>query len=599
MVRKLTWRQTEVLLSIYLRMKNFGCVSAGDIVSDSGVSINTVGNHLEALQRRGMISQPDGKNVKNLNFHEKLNLTADGISYSEYQLSQINATAKEPITSVYEKNRSYYKKQSNWTGLGYNLNSNSPFSRVFREIIEENKTEPVITSMAMYSELDSQLALFSETDKKMYSYFSKSRLHMEIRSGRIASIAIPISLRGNISQTDLFKILGDGWSWPGIANVKSLYRYLGESLSLGIAQKQGNVLTSLKPTTTDTITWLASKVNSAFQNIIYADPKAALVVFRETFRYPTLEELMDPRDSDSDWLNKIYDKISDKRDYRNVINSGVELLFKQAKIVDLYENHLMPRTVIRKIKSIPAIEERFGFYMKESKGGNLAASILLAITARPCITMSELCDEINKNNQSELSERESYRAVTTLSNIGLVHVSRSYLPAGSPLRLHAITQIPYLADESLESTEANAIIKGLQPSMLSTVSELFPEIEERGYLYNVINKLSEEKRINLDEIETEYSKPFARKVTSLSNTAFRPFMRPDSTFTNLELLDSNLAEVVFNVVQYSMLTNDRSLDIYSQTLSDMIIRDKKYSKTVESDALDLKNKLLSEDLKNN
>lgn len=599
MVKRLTWRQTEVLLSIYSRLNNFGYVSAGDIVSDSGVSIATVGNHLRSLEERELISQPEGKNVKNLNFGDMLTLTAKGIRYAENQLRAINANKNDSIKTIYEKNKIYYQAQSNQPRLGYNIDSKSPFSKIFNEIIDENKTEPVITSMAMYSELDSQLALFSETDKAMYSSFSRSKLHMEIRSGRIASIAVPISMRGNISQIDLFRILGDSWSWPGIVNVKSIYRYLGESLSLGIASKQGNVLTSLKPTTTDTITWLASKVNSAFQNVISPDPKAALLVFRETFNYPTLEDLQYPRNSDSTWLNKIYGRMADKSEYRDVINSGVDILLKQARIIDNFEGRLMPRTVIRKIKSFPEIEEKFRFIVKNAESGNLAASVLLAITARPGITMHELSAEINKNRQSKISESDSNIAVTTLSSVGLVHVSRSYHPEGSPLRLHAFTQIPYLADKSSESTEANAIIKGLQPSMLTTVNELFPSLEEKNYLYNIINRLSDKRCVSLDEIEKEYNKPFARKVTLLSNTALKPFMRIDPSFVNLELVDSKLAEIVFNIVQYSMLTNNKSLDIYSQTLSDMIFRDKKYYKTVESDASVLKKELLTDDLRNN
>lgn len=88
----------------------------------------------------------------------------------------------------------------------------------------------------------------------------------------------------------------------------------------------------------------------------------------------------------------------------------------------------------------------------------------------------------------------------------------------------------------------------------------------------------------MDDIEHEYGKQFSRKITLLSTTAFNPFMKVDSTFSNLVLDDSNLADVVFNVIQYSMLTNNESLSVYSQTLSDMLIKDKKYYNTIESDA---------------
>jgi hypothetical protein len=599
MVKKLTWRQSDALLSIYLRLQNFGYVSAGDIVSDSGASINTVGTHLQHLFDMGLILQPEGKKVKNLNFGDMLAITDEGISRAEYQLFAIKANKNESIKNIYEKNKACFQSRSNKGRSGFYINSNSPFSKIFNEIVAENKAEPVITSMAMYSELDSQLAVFSESDWSAYNLFSQTRLNMAIRSGRIASMAIPISLRGNIPQSDLFKILGDSWSWPGTVSPKSIYRYLGESISLGIAQKQGNTIISLKPTTTDTIAWLASKVNSAFQNVPSIDPKAALVVFRETFSYPTKDELLYPKCSDSDWLNRIYTQMNDEKEYRKIMDRGIDLLLNQAKIIDYYEGRLMPRTVIRKIKSVPQMEEKFRFITSRAEDGNLAASVLLTITAKPGITKSGLREEINANHRIRISEAESDMAVTTLSNVGLVHVSKSYLPEGSPVRLHAFTHIPYLVDKSSESTEANAVIKGLQPSMLSTMNEMFPKVEERAYLYNIINRLCDKKILNLDDIEKEFNKPFARKIMSLSNTALKPLMMVDPTFTNLELVNSKIAEVVLNTVQYSMLTNNESLGMYSQALSDMIFKDRKYCKTMESDALELKQQLLADGINNN
>ena len=63
-IEQLTWRQTEVLLGIYLRLEKFGFVTIGDLISDLGLSITTVGNHLKKLDGKDLILQPDTKKMK-------------------------------------------------------------------------------------------------------------------------------------------------------------------------------------------------------------------------------------------------------------------------------------------------------------------------------------------------------------------------------------------------------------------------------------------------------------------------------------------------------------------------------------------------------
>lgn len=587
--KKLTFRQTEVLLSIYKRLQKYGFVHAGGIVTDSGVSIATVGNHLANLYEFGFIDQPENKKLKYLNFNDKIILTPEGKTYAESHLTRIKATNDDSITTIYEKNKMQYQKRSDSRRKsGYNIDSKSPFSKIFNEIMMENKTEPVVTSLAMYSELDSQLAMLSKSGSNLYSKLSFSNLNTEIRSGRIASIAIPIALRGNIRQQELFKILGDGWSWPGTANVKSLYRYLGESTSLDLIEKRGDTYFTKKPTTTDSITWLSSKVGSAFQNTISLNPKAALVVFRETFRYPTMEQLTDPRDSNSIWLNKIYERMTDKKEYTKVIKKGIDILENQARIVTLYEDeYLIPRTIIRRVESIPEIEEKFAFLMKNAKSGNLAAQILLTVTAHPGITTEDLFDEMNKNNKLSATEdnAEIDRAIKYLSDVGLIDVSRSYYPENSPLRLHAFTQIPHLESNFSNSSEANAAIKGIQLSLLSTVNELFPRNEEKELFYSIINELAVKKSISLDQIEGD-NRSFGRKIELLANTAMKPFVIIDPSFSYLELSNSKLTKIFFEVVQNSMLNSKESLSIYSSMLDDTVVRDVNYYRTIEADAQD-------------
>ncbi len=599
-LEKLTWRQTEVLLSIYLRLEKFGYATTGDIVSDTGLSIATVKTHLKPLIDKKLVYQPDGKNVNDLNFERKLLLTKHGIINSEHRLTLINALKTESIKKIYEKNLSYSKSLPLSQSRGWECykNTPSPLSKVFSEIIEQNPVEPFTVSIAMYSELDGQLALFSKQDIVKYKTLSRTNLHMQIRNGRIASIAIPISLRGSISQKELDGILGNSWSWPGITRHSSAQRYLSEVVSLGIAQKYGNILTSLNSTTTDTITWLASKVNLGFQNLITPMPKVALVLFRETFKYPTNEDLFNPQKArpNLDWLNKVHEKM-DKSAYKKSIATGIDILLNQSNIIEVYEGRLIPRTILRKIKSIPDIENKFKFLLNRAKEGNTAATILLAVTANPGITLDDLHREMNVTKQVEYNEIES--TLTTLLKSGLIYPSHSKY-SSSNVCYYSFTQIPYLIDGSSESAKANAILKNIEPNILTKINDLFPDIEEKNKLYDVINKLSIEKSIELESIEKEYDKVFATKMVMLCTSSISPFIKlDDKSYKNIVVEGSSISEIILNVIQFSVQTNNKSIDVYSQALSDMLMRDKKYYKKIGSDAIEFKKDMYNINMKSN
>ena len=401
----LTWRQTEVLLGIYVRVKKNDFATIGNLITDLGLSITTVGNHLKSLDGKKLILPPESKKTKYSGYERHLLLTQKGVKNAEYLLSLINASITDPLTTIYEKNLNFCGNVSSSSHPWHCYRTTpSPFSKAFNDILENNPLEPFTVSMAMYSELDGQLALLAQANDERYMKLSLNNLHMQIRNGRISSIAIPISLRGSISQSDLNGILGTSWSWPGITKGhSSSQRYLKEVLSLGIAQKQGDKLVSMNATTTDTITWLANKVNSAFQNVITPKPKISLLAYRETFKCPTKEDLLNPQNSDLDldWLRTIHDNI-DSKVYTNTVENGIDILLNQANILELRGDRLLPRTILRKIKELPEIEKKFDFYMERATEGNVAAIILLTITAKPGITQTKLYGEINNRKQDLL-----------------------------------------------------------------------------------------------------------------------------------------------------------------------------------------------------
>jgi hypothetical protein len=422
---------------------------------------------------------------------------------------------------------------------------------------------------------------------------------MQIRNGRIASIAIPISLRGSISQKDLEEILGNNWSWPGITKGHSSgQRYMNEVLSLGIAQKQGNVFTCSNSTTTDTITWLSNKVNSAFQNTITPIPKVALLAFREMFKYPTEDDLLKPQksDLDLDWLTSIREN-TDSNVYTNSIKNGIDLLSNQANIIESCEGRFVPRTVLRKIESIPEIDKKFKFLLNRANEGNEAATILLTITAKPGITLTELDREISKKSRSQRNEVNI--TLDTLTRSGLIYPSHSK-PASNEIRYYAFTHIPYIMDKSSESLKANAIFKNLQPDMLTKINSMFPDLQEKKDLYEIINIINTKRSIDLEYIKENFGEIFKTKMILLSSSSINPFIRLDPpTYSSLVLEGSRISEIILNVIQFSIRTNNQSIGIYSDTLSDMLMRDEKYYQKIGDGANELKNELFDADLKRN
>ena len=65
----------------------------------------------------------------------------------------------------------------------------------FEELVEKNPLEPILTTISMYNELDNQLNLIRIKDPKEYTHLSRVQLNLEIRNGRLASLAIPVAVR--------------------------------------------------------------------------------------------------------------------------------------------------------------------------------------------------------------------------------------------------------------------------------------------------------------------------------------------------------------------------------------------------------------------
>jgi hypothetical protein len=595
--KPLTWRQKQSLIALYWRNKNYGSATFSDVVGDTGVAFATLAGHLKALGTKGLLycrTDP-----RNMSFNEKLEITDQGNHVAEKSLDQLNASINDTIGTIFTKLKTEYEDAPISPSTGYNLNNRSNFSKAYTNLIKnKNLTEPVITSIALYTELDSQLNLLRTSDNDTYLSLSKSKLNIEIRSGRLSSIAIPIMLRGQIPQHELMSILGNSWSWLNTVDHRSVTRYMNEATSLGVISERGGMITSPKPSATDAMSWLATKTGDTFLNTMNIAPKAALLAFREVFNYPTEEELLSPNITDNlPWAREIFDNI-DKDVYRHYMNEAINILVEKANVVENVEGRLIPRTVMRSIKDGSGIKESFKTILKFSQTEkNSSATILLSITANPGITIDELHRKIKPTLNIKIEDLEM--GITNLANKGLIHIARSSISKGGSIKLFTFAHIPFIEPQSKDVggfDEANAVFKGIEPWVLSSLKDFFPSNEEKKDLGVILSNLQKKKEIAFDDIDTEYSKNMSRKIGAWSYT-LKPFIQQDSSFSTISMSDTRISSMILDILQYSLLTTNDALGQYASAISSIVGRDRSFVKTLEDDAVLLKTELMNKKTK--
>lgn len=570
----------------------YGRVRCYETLSDLGVSIGTLANHLHRLVKKGLVDNPPSGNARYLNYDEEVVLTKKGREKARRVMEEFGFTMDNPISQITRKLEKHKTSQRRKAGYGTVATQISSFEKTFRELIEMNPTEPVLTSIAMYTELDSQLHELRRIDRKLYRLLSSHKLSLEIRNGRLASIAIPVVLKQQINQYDLDWMLGSSWSWMGTVNAKSLTRYIYEAIGLGLIKIEGNAVEGLKSSTTDTISWLAGKTSSTFLNVPATAPKASLIAFRETFNLPTKEELLNPRWSsvELNWASKVFDNFPDKMEYRSIMGEATDVLLHQTGIVKEHENsgRLVPRSVIRRLEEAQEIKSYFDSIMKYSNESNPTAAMLMLIIANPGITISHLHSELAQDKWWYIKLDDIENIVHDLARYGLIHIAKSKFARKSPEKLYAFSHIPFFIGKSKGMSEVNAVLKGMNPYIISTITEIM-SLEERTALYDLFTKLLRNKEISIDEIESEYDKKFSRKVAYLS-TLISPFTQQDDEFSRVHLLDSQLGNFLIDVAQYTLLTSNDALGIPAATFTDIISR---YS-NIRKELLESANLLVSD-----
>jgi DNA-binding MarR family transcriptional regulator len=599
----LTLRQAQALVSIAYRKNLFSVVRLSDLIGDMGVGFATLADHLEELHNQRYILTPQDRRPHNLRFSDEITLTEGGEIRANKIMEMIGASYKDDNpTVIFEKVKANFQPKTA-KGLQVDLwlrpTKTASFAKAFEKLFNNNRSEPVLTSIAMYTDLDTQLSLIHNVDKDMYQLLSMAKLNLEIRNGRLASIAIPTAIRGTTQFSELGKVLTDSWSWMGTVSSRSVGRYWQEAMSIGLLQLNGNLITSMKPTAVDTISWLASKTYFTFTNTIPVTPKCALVLFRESFNFPTREDLLNPQNASVDlpWLRSIWDDMADKRDYVATVEDGLKIVKDYANLLQDWNGRIVPKTIVRRINAIPDVKVRFESIMKQASEFK-AAKILFAISARPGISMSELLTELNKGKTDKFTIDELWQIIDILAKNNLIHLANNRFVTSDSTTLYSFIHMPVFDSKMSGHAETNAVFKSMRPYFLQRIKELFVNEEEQQAIYHVFTGLMKDTFVDFEKVREEHGKTVSMKLLRLADS-MEPFVRidKDSLGFSLEKDTSGLNHILVDSLCYSMLTQNESLGMYNQVISDLIARDKPWATEIAAESKVIVEKLVQQNLK--
>lgn len=605
MVNNLSLRQAQALMSISYRTKVFGFVTIGELISDMGVSFATLAVHLWNIKVRGLISTPLNKHPRNMRFTDKIAITPEGEAVAQEFLCLIKYENYDDCSpaSIFEKLKVAFEPEEPKThqlDLFMKNTTTASFAKAFEKIIAKNPTEPILTSIAMYTDLDSQLSLIKIRDRKKYKVLSSAKLNIEVRNGRLASIAIPIALRApsSLRASELWRILGSSWSWMGTVDERSRNRYWQESNCLGLMQSNGELLTSMKPTALDTISWLADKTHYTFINTIPVAPKCSLVLFKESFSFPTMEDLFNPLNSNVElpWLASIREDMVDKSEYVETIKDGLQLVMEDTSILQLQGKHVVPATIIRQMSDNSEMSERFKTIMNYDS--TQVAKMLITISSKPGITVRDLFSDLKSKSNHTLNISDIWQSISILATNKLVHFANSKSVENDSTRLYSFIHIPYINTGKGKQDETNAVLRGIKPYLLQLITELFETQTDRDAVKIIIRKLLKGETVSIDEIEKEYDRTLMKKILILGRST-EPFVKLDGQLNSLSINQNNFAvnKILLDSLLYSVVTQNEGLGIYAQTIASLVEKDSPWTAQVQSEVKEITNALIEPNLK--
>lgn len=592
----LTLRQAQALTCIAYRKHTINLVKVSNLITDMGVAFATLADHLAALKDKGFI-QTQEKFTRNLDFSDLIILTETGDALAGQFMQKIKSEyGNDTIQAIFEKLKDKFDPpQKTPTSYEVDFDFNivntrtTSFAKAFKKLVIDNPAEPVLTCIDMYTDLDTQLSAMylTEEGKKKYMLLSRALLNLEIRNGRLASIAIPAAVRGTSTIDELNNVLAGSWSWLGTVASRSYRRYWQEAAYLGLVQFNGASISSIAPSPVDTLRLLADKTNFTFINTIPVSPKSALVLYRESFEFPTEDDLFHPEESSLQlkWLNTIREGMNDHEAYKSTVSEGLRILKDDANLIKDYKGFLIPTSLYRRINSAKDLQPMFDSIM-EHQDSNLA-NILIAINQKPAITTYELWNDMNKspNKKNKMSLSDVWNMVSLLIPENLVQATSSHSVSKENTSLFSFLHLPVLEQKDLNRKKTNAVLRNIKPYLLHVVKELYSSLEERKAVYSIFSDLLKKKDIEFEIIESTYGKPLSRKI-AVTSRLLEPFVTINKDYTRLCVNKdtTGLNEVLLDSLLYSLLTQslDDSLNIYNNAIAALVEKDKGWAKDIES-----------------
>ena len=598
----LTLRQAQALVCIAYRKNIFTIVKFSDLITDMGVAFATLADHLSALKKRGLI-HTRGKFTRNLDFSDMITITEPGEAVAQRFMRKIGATYGNDSTQViFERLKVLFEPKSK-PSSGYQLNllfnktstKTASFAKAFKKLIIKNPAEPVLTSIAMYTDLDTQLSLMHLNDREKYKLLSRAHLNLEIRNGRLASIAIPVAIRGTARLDELYDILAGSWSWLGTVASRSNRRYWQEATYLGLFQFDGSSIVSLSPSPVDTLRLLAKKTNFTFINTIPVAPKSALVIYRESFEFPTEEDLFDPANSKLalPWLNSIRSEMNN-RTYRNTIREGLKILRDDANILQTYKGRLIPTSLYRRINSMTELRARFDTVMDHQD--TKIANVLIAVNQKPAITIWELCNDLNRYAKHKVQVEDVWDMVSFLIPSNLIQATNGRSGARENTSLFSFLHVPVLEQTDMNRKKTNAVLRNIKPYLLHLIKELFVKDDERRAVYDIFADLMRDTQVDFEGVEKDYDKSIARKIV-VTGRLLEPFVTIDKEYTRMSLNQDiiGLNKILIDSLLYSVLTTlDDGLAIYNNAIAALVEKDTRWAADIDNNVQNLTTALVEQ-----
>ena len=174
---KITIRRAQVFLSVAMQLNVFHRAKFSSTLGDVGVAPSTLNTHFKNLEKLGLIK------INGTSDNADIVLTDAGNAKSNELMLKLGFSYSDPYKSVYDKlnasiesrlfNKSKNRKSStilsfldeNYIQISTSL---SGFSSGFNEIILNNPSEPVLTSMLLYSALDGRFEIIRKENQEVY-----------------------------------------------------------------------------------------------------------------------------------------------------------------------------------------------------------------------------------------------------------------------------------------------------------------------------------------------------------------------------------------------------------------------------------------------